>query len=154
MDYSPTSPLLSLLLAELLFGLLYAAVVHWLSTQHYFPGGTAGSVIVGDAATLFIQWLFVRASWDPSVTFACFACSGAPMALTYWFRHHQRVEKAKHCRRPWPTAALRVRDDAVMDITRMIQEIEIAAKKEMVTAGFLIGVVNELHAVKKTLTSV
>ncbi len=154
MALSPTSPLLPLFLAELVFGLLYAAIIQWLSMKHYFPGGTAGSVIVGNALTLFIQWLFIRPSWDPFVTFGCFACSGAPMALTYWWRSQAKVEKARHCRRPWPTSALKVREDAVMDITHMIGEIERAAKDEKITAGFLLGLTNDLHCVKKLLTSV
>lgn len=41
-----------------------------------------------------------------------------------------------------------------MDITRMIQEIERAAKDERITAGFLLGLTNDLHCVKKLLTSV
>ncbi len=154
MALSPTSPLLSLYLAEFVFGLLYAALVHWISVKHYLRGSTAWSVVIGDAATLFIQWLFIRDVWNPFITFGCFAFSGFPMVVTYLFRHQQHVEKVKHCRRPWPTSAIKARDAALMDITRVIGQIECAAKTNTVTPGFLLEVTNSLHYVKKTLTSV
>lgn len=154
MAYSLTSPLLSLFSAELVFGMLYALLVHWISVKHYLRGSTAWSVVVGVAATLLIQLAFVRSCWSPLVTFSCFAFSGLPMVVSYLVRYQTKVEKAKHVRRPWPTAALRARDEAVMDITHMIQEIECAAKANTVTPGFLLQVTNTLHCVKKTLTSV
>ena len=153
MEYPQASPLLSLYLAQLVFGILYAMLIHWLSMNDYLKGSTAYSVVVGDAATLFIQWLFLPEAWHPFVTFGSFAFSGLPMVVSYLYRHQKKV-LLSHKRRPWPTAALKVRDDAVMDITKVIADIEKAAKNNEINAGFLLGVVNTLHFVKKTLTSV
>jgi hypothetical protein len=154
MDHSHASPLLSLFLAEFTFGLLYAWLIHWISVKKYLQGSTAWSVVIGDAATLLIQWLFIRDGWNPFVTFACFAFSGTPMVITYLFRHQMQVEKAKHTRRPWPTAAMRARDDVVMDLSSMIGEIEQAAKENEIDAGFLLSLSNKMHLAKKILTSV
>lgn len=154
MNLFPMNAIFPLLLAEFVFGLLYALLIHWISTKNYLQGSTAWWVVVGDAFTLFIQWLFFRESWNPWVTFLCFACTGAPMVVTYLFRHQMQVEKRIHTPRPWPTRARKVRDQAVMDITAVIVEIETAAKEERITAGLLLGLTNNLHLVKKLLTSV
>jgi hypothetical protein len=154
MTNSHASPLLSLFLAEFTFGLLYAVLIHWISVNNYLSGSTAWSVVIGDAATLFIQWLFIRDNWDPWVTFWCFACSGFPMVVTYLLRYQVKVEKKKHTRRPWPTFATGVRDEAVMMITDVIGDIEAKANTNEVTAGFLLGVTNTLHSVKTLLKSV
>lgn len=154
MEVPLVSPTLPLYLAEILFGLLYAALIHWLGIKGYLKGQTAWSVVVGDGATLFIQWLFFRESWNPFVTVGSFACSGTPMIVTYLYRHQLLIEKAKHTRRPWPTAALKARDDAVMDLSKTIRDIEEAAKNNCVTAGMLLEVSNRLHEMKRTLTSV
>jgi hypothetical protein len=153
MAASPSSLLLPLCLAELVFGLLYALLIHWIALHGWLKGNTAWSVVIGNSATLLIQWLFIPSS-GPWLTFMCFAFSGAPMAVTYLLRHQMRVEKAKHTKRPWPTAALRARDNAVMDIAGVIKDIEEAANCNQVNAGFLLTVSNRLHFVKKTLTSV
>lgn len=152
MEHPHVNPLLPLYLAQSVFGILYAMLIHWLSVNEYLKGSTAYSVVVGDAATLFIQWLFLREAWHPFVTFGSFVFTGLPMIVSYLYRHQKKV--LSHRRRPWPTAALRVRDDAVMDISKVIADIEQAAKENKINAGFLLGIVNTLHLVKRTLTSV
>lgn len=147
------SPLLPLFFAEIIFGLLYAVLIHWMGMKGYLKGQTAWSVVVGDGVTLFVEWLFFRESWNPFVTLGCFACTGVPMIVTYLYRHQLQIERARHTRRPWPTAALKARDDAVMEISLVIQEIEQAAETQ-VTAGTLLKASNRLHLVKRILMSV
>jgi len=91
MSVAPVSPLVPLFITQALFGVLYALLIHWLSVNEYLPGSTAYSVVVGDAATLFIQWIFLRDEWTSLITFASFACSGFPMVVSYLFRHQQKV---------------------------------------------------------------
>src|SRR5262245_46974571 len=141
-------PLLPLFLAESIFGLVYAGVIHWISVKNYLIGSTAYWVVIGDAITLFILWLFFREAWSPWVTFLCFGCTGTAIVVTYLFRHQTIMEKKKHTRRPWPKHASDMRDDALMSITKIIADIEGAAKNERITAGFLLGVTNDLHLVK------
>lgn len=148
------SPLIPLYLAELIFGILYAMLIHWVSIHGWLKGNTAWSVVVGDGATLFVEWLFVRECWEPGVTFACFACSGFPMLVSYLYRYQTRVEKTKHTKSPWPTAARQMRDEAVIDIAMTIKDIQDAANTNQINAGFLLQVSNKLHGIKKTLTSV
>ncbi len=154
MDNAHTSPVLPLLLSEFTFGLLYAALVHWISVNGYLNGSTAYSVVIGDAGTLFIEWIFFHNNWDPWVTFWCFTCSGFPMVITYLLRHQVQEEKKKHARRPWPTFANAMRDEALMGISKVISDIEKAANDNTITAGFLLTAVNALHCVKKVLNSV
>lgn len=154
MEPSLISPLLPLFLAELVFGLLYAWLIHWLGMNGYMKGQTAWSVVVGDAATLFIQWLFFRVTWNPFVTLGCFACSGLPMVITYLYRYQLKVEKAKHTRRPWPTQALKARSEAMKEINMIIQDLEKAANAGVVNAGTMLSATNKLHLIKKILTSV
>lgn len=118
---APISPLVPLYIAQLLFGVLYAWFIHWVSVNKYWPGGTAWSVVIGNTATLLIQWLFLGDTWSPLETFGSFAFSGTPMIVTYLFRHQQRV--LSHKRRQLGNTAMRVRDEVVMDLARMTHEI-------------------------------
>jgi len=107
--------------------------------------------------TLFIQWLFFPESWNPSVTVGSFAASGLPMFITYQIRHQMLVEKRKadsKQRRPWPNFANQMRDNVIMDISKMIVDIEQAANDSQVTAGFLLSITNGLHGIVKVLKSV
>lgn len=144
MEHSAISPLIPLYIAQLLFGTLYAILVHWLAVNDYLQGSTAYSVVVGDAVTLFIQWVFFPEAWSPLVTFGCFVFSGVPMIVTYLFRHQKRVQS--HKRRPLPNNAMRVRDEAVMDVSSMINRI-VEKKAEVV------DVVHELHQLNGKLKS-
>lgn len=154
MTLSPVSPLIPLYLAELVFGLLYAVLIHWLGLKGWLKGQTAWSVVVGDAVTMFIQWMFIREQWNPFVTFGCFAMSGAPMVISYFYRHQLLIERAKHTARAWPTNARHAREDALMELTMAIREIEEAAKQGAVNAGTLLTVSNKLHLAKTILNSV
>lgn len=145
MEQSLVSPLIPLYITQLLFGILYAILIHWLAVNDYLQGSTAYSVVVGDAVTLFIQWIFFPETWSPQVTFGCFVFSGIPMIVTYLFRHQQKV--LSHKRRPWPTAALKARDEAIMELAKMTHEIV----EEKATVA---SVVHRLHQVIGTLKSV
>lgn len=138
------SPLITLYIAQALFGVMYALLIHWLATNDYLKGQTAYSVVVGDAGTLFIQWLFFPNNWAPIVTFGSFVFSGTPMIVSYLFRHQQRVQS--HKRRPLPNNAMRVRDEAIMDVSLMINRI-VEKKAEVV------DVVHELHQLNGKLKS-
>ena len=151
------SRLLALFLSQFLFGCLYSVLVHWVSVRNFWPGSTAFSVVVGDAATLIIQWLFIPQDWPPIVTFVSFACSGFPMFITYQIRHQMLIEKKKadsKQRRPWPNFANQMRDNVIMDISKMIADIEEAAKDGTINAGFLLRVTNGLHGIIRVLKSV
>lgn len=144
MPASAVSPLLPLYITQLLFGVLYAMLIHWLSINEYLQGSTAYSVVVGDAVTLFIQWVFFPHTWLPLVTFFSFVFSGVPMIVTYLFRHQQKV--LSHKRRPLPNNAMRVRDEAVMDLHLIISKI---VEKQMPD----VEVVHELHELSGRLKS-
>lgn len=146
MDHSPITPLIPLYIAQTLFGVTYALLIHWLAVNSYLKGQTAYSVVVGDAMILFIQWLFFPHSWEPLVTFGSFVFSGLPMIVSYLVRHQQRVQSQSHKRRPLPNNAMRVRDEAVMDISSMINRI-VEKKAEVV------DVVHELHQLNGKLKS-
>ena len=122
MNISPVSPLIPLYIAQLLFGFLYAALIHWLSVNHYLPGSTAWSVVIGVSGTLFVQWVFIRECWSPLVTFGSFAGTGLPMTVTYLFRHQKRV-LLSHRKRRLGNSAMHIRDDVVMDLASMTHEI-------------------------------
>jgi hypothetical protein len=150
--FSHVSPLLPLYLSELVFGLLYALLIHWITVNGYLKGSTAWSVVIGDAATLLIQWLFLGEAWAPLATFGSFACSGMPMVVSYLYRHQKRVES--HKRRPWPNEAARVRDDAVMELTSLADEIARKTKDDQVRLQDLPDWVNRLHLLRSLLKSV
>lgn len=152
MENPHASPLVSLYLAELVFGLLYAWLIHWLAVNHYLEGSTAWSVVIGNAATLFIEWIFIPTGWNHLVTFGSFAFSGLPMVLTYLYRHQKRMES--HKRRPWPTQAAKVRDEAIMALTGMADEISRKTKAGEIAVQDMADVVNRLHLLRSLLKSV
>lgn len=142
---SPTiSPLVPLYIAQALFGVLYAALIHWLSKKGYLKGSTAWSVVIGVGGTLCVQWLFVRECWGPLATFGSFAVTGTPMTVTYLVRHEQR--KLSHKRRILTGSGARARDEVVMDLVGMAKQI---ADEERSVAS----VVNDLHCFARTLKS-
>ena len=113
MTDNPINPLLSLYLAQTVWGLLYAILIHWMAVNRYGNGGTAASVVVGVAVTLLIQWAFMPDSQIP-ITFGSFACSGFWMFTTYMYRYERR--KKSHKARRLPNNAMRIRDEVVMDL--------------------------------------
>lgn len=142
------SPLVPLYITELLFGVMYALLIHWLATNSHLKGQTAYSVVVGDAATLIIQWFFFPQSWEPLVTFGSFVFSGVPMIVSYLFRHQQQVEKEikSHKRRPLPNFVLDILERAVMELNAIADQIA----HENATAA---GTVQRLHKLISMLNS-
>lgn len=130
MDASPVSPLLPLYLSQSVFGILYASLIHWISVKEYLKGSTAYQVVFGDAMVLFILWLFFRENWNPLVVFACFVFAGAPMVITYLFRHEVQTHKRKMI----TGAAARIRDDVVCTLAKLMAEID---KRELSEAHLM-----------------
>lgn len=109
-------------------------LIHWISVKEYLQGSTAYQVVFGDAMVMFILWLFFRDGWNPLVVFACFVFAGAPMVISYLFRH----ETQSHKRKVINGAAARVRDDVVGTIAKLMAGIE----KNEVTA---VSLMYQLH---------
>lgn len=152
--FSPISPteILAILLTEFLFGVGYNQLVAWGQDRLWH---VSISVVVGVAVTLAIP---AAVWWGTSLDFwktatlltLCFAASGAPMV----YGSMQRTVKSSHKRRPWPTAALRARDDAIMQLSSLAHEISDEARQGTLKAGHLPDYVNRLHEVIGTLKSV
>ena len=143
------------LLMELLFGLGYNGLVaYWMKNRLMHVSAT---VAIGVTGTLLIP----AASWfDREMPFwfsgillmLCFTASGTPMIVGSMRRTVQEKDNKK--RRPWPTAAMRVRDDVVMELASMAHEIAEKAKLGKLTVQDLPDYVNRLHGVIGTLKSV
>jgi len=146
MSYPPISPLVPLYIAQALFGVMYALLIHWLAINNYLKGHTAYSVVVGDAATLFIQWLFFSHTWLPLVTFGSFVFSGVPMIVSYLVRHQQRVESRSHKRRPLPNFVIDVREHALIELNAIADQIA----HENATA---VSIVHRIHKLIGMLNS-
>lgn len=121
MPESPVNPLTALYIAESLFGVCYAGLIHWIAVNGYLSGSTAYQVVIGDAVTLLIEWAFIPAAWSPVVTFTCFIFSGLPMVISYLIRHEARVES--HKRKIITGAGARVRDYVVMDLSALADDM-------------------------------
>ncbi len=143
------------LLMELLFGLGYNVLVaYWMKHNLMHVSAT---VVIGVAGTLLIP----AASWfDREMPFwlsgillmLCFTASGVPMIVGSMRRTVREKDNKK--RRPWPNAALRVRDDVVMELSSMAHEIADRAKADELRVHDLPDYVNRLHGVIGTLKSV
>ena len=139
-------PLLFLiLLVELLFGIGFNKLVEWAHQHNLWH--VSVSVVFGVAGTLVIPSVaFLSVSvpfWQVSLIFgACFVASGIPMIAG----GTQRTVKESHHRRPLPNHAMRVRDDAVMQIKAILDKI--------VNGGVeVVKVVNDLHEIVGKLKS-
>lgn len=141
------------LLTEFLFGLGYNAVVaFWMKNRLVHVSGT---VVIGVTGTLLIAGLFW---WDTTMAFwqavalqmMCFTASGIPMIVGSM----KRTVKDQKKRRPWPNAALRVRDDVVMELSTMAREIAEKAKENTLSLKDLPDYVHRLHYVIGILKSV
>ena len=116
-------PLLFLiLLVELLFGIGFNKLVEWAHQHNLWH--VSVSVVFGVAGTLVIPSVaFLSVSvpfWQVSLIFgACFVASGIPMIAG----GTQRTVKESHHRRPLPNYAMRIRDDVVMEISKMLDEM-------------------------------
>jgi hypothetical protein len=143
------------LLLELLFGIGYNVLVaYWMKHQMMHVSWT---VVIGVTGTLLfpsIIWFDATlAFWQMGVLLGlCFAASGIPMIVGSQNRTVKEKDSKK--RRPWPTAALRVRDDVVMELSAMAHEIAEKAKQSKLSVQDLPDYVNRLHGVIGTLKSV
>lgn len=116
-------PLLFLvLLVEFIFGLGYNKLVEWAHQHNLWHVsvsvvfGVAGTLIIPSVALLSVCMPF----WQASLIFgACFIASGIPMIAG----GTQRTVKESHHRRPLPNYAMRIRDDVVMEISKMLDEV-------------------------------
>lgn len=143
------------LLLELLFGLGYNNLVAYWAKHHMMH--VSWTVVIGVAGTLFfpsVIWFDATfAFWQTGILLgACFTASGIPMIVGSQNRTVREKDNKK--RRPWPTAALRVRDDVVMELSAMAHEIAEKAKQSKLSVQDLPDYVNRLHGVIGTLKSV
>ncbi len=143
------------LLMELLFGLGYNGLVaYWMKHRLMHVSAT---VVIGVAATLLIpavSWFDRELHfWQSGILLLlCFVASGSPMIIGSMRRTVQEKDNKK--RRPWPTAAMRVRDDVVMELSVMAHEIADKAKLGKLSVQDLPDYVNRLHGVIGMLKSV
>jgi hypothetical protein len=139
-------PLLSLiLLLELLFGIGFNQLVDW-AHQHSL-WHVSVSVVVGVAVTLTLPAVVLAHVqvyfWQASLIFGvCFVASGVPMIVG----STRRTVKESHHRRALPNHAMRVRDEAVMEIKSILDKI--------VNGGVeVVKVVHDLHEIVGKLKS-
>jgi len=153
-DVIPTE-IAVIILLELLYGFGYNQLVaYWMKNNLMH---VSWSVVIGVAGTLLIPALFwfdtIMPFWQ-SLLFllACFAASGTPMIVGSMQRTVQEKDNKK--RKPWPVAASRARDDAVMELNAMANEIAKSVKDNDLHVQDLPDYVNRLHYVIGTLKSV
>jgi hypothetical protein len=142
--FPPTLPIV--LLVELLFGLGYNRLVAWGHERGIWH--VSFSVVIGVAVTLIVEvvfwWNLPMTGWQGALlTFGCFAASGLPMVAG----SQLRTVKESHRRHEWPTAAAHARDDAVMDLELLADQV---ANKKITDAS----AVNKMHQIVGTLKSV
>lgn len=116
-------PLLSLIVVvELLFGIGFNQLAAWAHQHNLWH--VSVSVVVGVAVTLtmpavalaHVQVYF----WQSAIFyFVCFVASGVPMIVG----STRRTVKESHHRRPLPNHAMHIRDDVVMEISKMLDEV-------------------------------
>ena len=142
--FPPGLEILLVALLEFVFGLGYNWLVAWAHRNEIWS--VFVSVIFGVTGTLVLPLVFW---WDHDlhlwqavlIFLVCFASSGMPMSVGSARR------KVSHKRRPWPTAAARARENALMDLTVLAQRV---ADGQIEPAG----IVNTLHEIKGILSSV
>lgn len=118
--FPPVFPLVSCVLALNLFGWGFNALVAWVNRKRAWP--VSFSVVIGVLVTLAVPTVtFLNRTltmWQAGLVFlACFAGSGIPMV----FGNVRR--QTSHKTRRLGNHAARVRDDVVMDLNRMADEI-------------------------------
>ncbi len=159
--FPPFPPLMEIalvVLAEFVFGLGYNTLVA-LAGRRY-PAAyrlmVSLSVALGVATTLVLPAVFwwgrTQATWQWAAIFLlCFAGSGLPMIGGSLKRN---MAGDSHRRREWPTAARRARDEAVMELSALAEEVHEKARTDDLKATTLISLVHRLHQVIGTLKSV
>lgn len=157
----PISPaeLVAVLLAEVLFGLLYNLLVAYAHKTGLWK--VLVSVIIGVAVTgaiPLVVWFDVCMTviWSGALYAACFVASGIPMAVGFIQRDREAAvaeQKKSHKRQQIPPSAARTRDELVMDVTSLASEIAAAARSGQLKAGDLPDYVHRLHQFVGTLKS-
>lgn len=81
-----------------LFGLLYANLVNYLHRLGYSEGYTALLVVLGTLITLLADTTIHQTDpiLDFLLTLACFAASGAPMAINDWWQYVRARGREQH----------------------------------------------------------
>lgn len=153
-DLTPMSIALVALI-EFVFGIGYNALVAFAHDHKLMH--VSLSVAIGVAVTLLVPaaaWFDVAMPfWQAGILLAlCFAASGVPMIVGSTRRHVLRKDDKK--RRPWPNAALKVRDDAVMELSAIAHDIAEKSKTGRLSLNDLPDTVHRLHGVIGILKSV
>lgn len=151
--FPPALEIAIVFLVEFLFGIAFNQLVHWAQGNRIWH--VAVSVVIGVFVTAVIPVLFW---WNISLEFwqycllmgVCFAGSGLPMI----YGSTRRTVAKSHKRKRWPTAALRVRDEVVMDLSSLAHEIADKAKMNELTVRDLPDYVNRLYSAIGALKSV
>jgi hypothetical protein len=142
-----------ILLTELVFGLGFNPLADWAQRNKIWH--VSISVCIGVGITVTIPIL----AWCPaSLTFwqawilmmGCFAASGVPMIVG----STRRSVALSHKRHPLPTSAMKVRDDAVMDLNMLATEISEQVKRNQLSVRDLPEIVNRIHGIIGALKSV
>lgn len=147
-DIFPTVYLL--VLVELLFGLAYDQVVKFVHAHGIWH--VSVSVVIGVFMTglIFIIFMFdkVLPAWQFGlIVAACFAGSGLPMAIGSVTRDVKDRKK----KRPLGNSAARLRDEVVMELTTMANDIAERIKNDQLTIRDLPDLVNRLRQMKSML---
>lgn len=159
MQTSPAFPagfpteLTAVLLGLTLFGIGYNRLIAY--AHHHALWHVSVSVALGVAVTLLVPavvwWRLSLAFWQSGLVLVlCFTASGVPMMIG----SARRTIKARHERRPWPNAALKARDDVVMELSALADEIAEKTKSETLKVQDMADYVHRLHQMKGTLKSV
>lgn len=153
-DINPMKVVL-VLMTEFVFGLGYNVLVAWAHEHRLFHVsvsvslGVAGTLLIACAAWAISEMYF----WQAGVLLVgCFVASGTPM-ITGSLRRTVSAKDNKK-RRPLPNSAMRVRDDAVMELAAMAHEIAKQVKDDELTVRDLPDFVNRIHGVIGMLKSV
>lgn len=146
-DIIPTE-IAMVLLFELLFGIGYNALVA-LWNKHKLVHVSI-EVAIGVAGALLIPIVFWFDYWEFIVILIlCFVACGLPMIVGSM----TRTVKDNKKRKPLPNTAAKVRDEAVMDLNTLADDIAIKAKDDQLRVQDLPYYVNVLHSVIGMLKS-
>lgn len=153
--FPPFEQIAAVYLVECLFGIGFNRMVAWAHEHKLWD--VSISVVIGVLATLLVPtaaWptLELRTWQIALLLLGCFAASGAPMMIGSTRR--TVAERESHHRRPWPTAAAQARDDAVMALTTLAEEIAEMTRADKINVRHLPDIVNRLHRIIGTLKSV
>lgn len=144
-DIIPTEIALVALI-ELLFGFAYNQLVaYWMMHRLMH---VSWAVVIGVTGTLLIPALFwfdqALPFWLSSLLLlGCFAASGTPMIVGSMRRTVQEKDNKK--RRPLGNTAMRVRDEVVMELNVLANEIAERSKANAISLNDLPDYIHRLH---------